>query len=89
MTQLRLHNPIGKYRHLVNQPWNLPLKVSLKTTTIAVGRPDNKQNRCRTGEECECEELRLRKGFAISCGIMGFASSSVKCNCLILEVPNS
>ena len=33
-----------------------------KGTTVAVGRPDSKLNHCRTGEECKCEELRLRKG---------------------------
>ena len=30
-------------------------------TTVTVGRPDNKQNRCRTGEEC------VSSRFAISC----------------------
>ena len=29
-------------------------------------RPDNKQNHCSTGEEYECEELHLRRGFTIS-----------------------
>ena len=33
-----------------------------------VGRPDNKQNRCRTEEECEGEELRLRGGSPLACG---------------------
>ena len=28
---------------------------------VAFGRPDYKQNRCITGEECECEELHLRR----------------------------
>ena len=31
--------------------------------TVAIGRSDNKQNRCGIGEDCECEELCL---FAIS-----------------------
>ena len=43
MTQLLLQNHIGKYCHLVNLPGTC--------TKIAVGRPDNKQNCCRTGEE--------------------------------------
>ena len=41
--------------------------------TVADGRPDNKQNRCRTGEECECH---LRRGSPIACGVMCFVSSS-------------
>ena len=40
------------------------------------GRPDNKQNHCGTGEECECDELRSRRGLPSACGVMGFASSS-------------
>ena len=44
MTQLWVQNHIGKYRHLVNCPWKWPREH----TTVAVGRPDNKQNRCRT-----------------------------------------
>ena len=36
------------------------------TIYIAVGRPDNKQNCCRTGDECECEETPLENRFAIS-----------------------
>ena len=33
---------------------------------------DNKQNCCGTGKECECGEVRLRRGLPIACG----ASSS-------------
>ena len=33
----------------------LALKVRALYYTVTVGRPDDKQNRCRTGEECECE----------------------------------
>ena len=63
--------PIGKYRYLA--PWKLPWI----STTIAVGRPDNNQNHCRTGEECECEELlHLRRGTPLACRVMCFASSS-------------
>ena len=54
--KLRSQNPIGKYRHLVNWPWN-----PREHTTVAIGRPDNMQNRCRTGGKCECEEHRLRR----------------------------
>ena len=32
-------------------------KLTLYTVTF--GRLDDKQNHCRTGEECECEKLRL------------------------------
>ena len=45
--------------------------VGSKSTTVAVGRPD-KQNRCRTEE---CEELHLRRGSPLACGVIGFASS--------------
>ena len=31
----------------------------LEYTAVAIGRPDNKQNRCRTGEECEREARGL------------------------------
>ena len=49
-----------------------------RSTTIAIGRPDNKQNCCRTGEdcECECEELHFRRGSPLACGVMCFVSSS-------------
>ena len=32
------------------------------------------QNHCRTGEEYECEELSLRRGLPLPCGVMGFAA---------------
>ena len=48
---------IGKYRHLVNL--TLELAFGSKSTTVAVGIPDKKQNICKTGEECECVELHL------------------------------
>ena len=43
---------------------------------VTVGRPDDKQNRCRTEEECECEELHLRRGFPLVYWVMYFVSSS-------------
>ena len=36
---------------------------------VTVGRPDDKQNHCRTGEEFECEKLRFR-GSPLACGVM-------------------
>ena len=50
MTQLWSHNPVGKYRHLVNY---LGTVIGSKSTTVAFGKPHNKQNCCRTGEECQ------------------------------------
>ena len=44
--------------------------IYIKSTTIAVGRPDNKQNHCGTREECECEELRFRRGSPLVCEVM-------------------
>ena len=72
MTQFWLP-PIGKYRHLA-----IDFGTSLGSkSTVAVGRPNNKQNCCKSGEECECEELRFRRGSpVIVCEVMGFASSS-------------
>ena len=65
--RMTLYNSIGKYCHLT---WNeapplfseLELRLGSKEHyhCIAVGRPDNTQNCCRTGEECE--ELCLRRG---------------------------
>ena len=49
-----------------------------KSTTVTIsGRPENKQNHCGTGEECKCEELRLRRGSSLACRAMCFASSSI------------
>ena len=36
----------------------------------------NKQNHCRTREECECKELSLRRGSPLACGVMCFVNSS-------------
>ena len=63
-----------KYHHLANWSWNSPWK----STTVAVSRSDNKQNCCGTGEECECEELCLRKSSPLACRVMLFATSSLK-----------
>ena len=47
------------------------LNLKLKSTaTIAVSRPDNKQNCRLTGKECECVEK-------LASGVMGFASASL------------
>ena len=40
----------------------LTLELALEVRALHRGRPDDKRNRSRTGEECECEELRLRRG---------------------------
>ena len=53
----------------------LALKVRAMYT-VAVGRRDDMQNRCRTGEECEDEELYLRRGSPLVCGIICFVTSS-------------
>ena len=63
MTQLQSHTPIGKVS-------------SFRALPSAIGRPDNKQNGCGTGGECECEELCLRRGSLLACRVMCFASSS-------------
>ena len=49
---------------------------NFKSTTIAIGRPDDKQNHCRNGEEFEYEELHLRKGSPFACRVMYFVNSS-------------
>ena len=72
--QLRSQNPIGKLSSFSKLTLELTYEVS---TTIVIGRPDNKQNRYRSGEECECEELRLRRGLPLyHVGYMCFVSSS-------------
>ena len=55
---------ICKYQSklILNSPW--------KSTTVTICRPDNRQNRCGTEEECECEELRLRRGLPLVCRVM-------------------
>ena len=42
------------------------------------------QNRCKTGEECECEELRFRRGSPLACRVMCFASYSLL-HCIVLN----
>ena len=64
MTHLWSHIPIGKY-HL--------LELTLEFALV-VDKPDNKQNHCGTGEECECEELR--RGPPLACVVTYFASTS-------------
>ena len=51
------------------------VRALLMYYTITVGRPDDKQSHCRTGEECECEELRFR-GSPLACGVMCSVSSN-------------
>ena len=50
--------------------------IPSKSTAVAIGRPDKKQNHCRTGER-ECEELCLRIGSPLASGVMCFVSSSL------------
>ena len=40
----------------------LTLELALEVRALHRRQPDDKRNRSRTGEECECEELRLRRG---------------------------
>ena len=47
MTQLHLHKPIGKYRHLAN--FDFGTSLGSKSTTAAVCRPDEHKNSCRLG----------------------------------------
>ena len=44
----------------------------IKSTTITISRPDNKQNHCRTAEEVN---VHLRKGSPLAHGVMCFVSS--------------
>ena len=59
------HKRMGKYPHLV-----IGTSLVSKSTTIAICRPDNKQNRWK---ECEYDELRFRRGSLLAYGVMGFA----------------
>ena len=47
--------------------WDHDLQISLRgcKSAVAVGRPDKKQYRCRTIDECEYEELHLRRGLVL------------------------
>ena len=47
----------------------LELALEVRALNITIGRPDNKQNRCRTGEEGECEELCFRRSSPLACGL--------------------
>ena len=73
---------IGKYHHLANWRWN----SAWKSTTITVGRPDNKQNYSWTGEECEGDAW---EEVCYPCGIMCFASCSCSCFFLLEHKSNS
>ena len=80
MTQLRLHNSIGKYRllvnrYLVNCPWNLSWKsVRALPSLLAEQQAESLQKWGRS----ECEELRLRRHLPLACGVMCFVSSRVQ-----------
>ena len=45
-------------------------------------RADDKQNHCRTTNECECEELCLIRGTPLACGV--FVISDFMLHILIL-----
>ena len=45
--------------------YRLALPLFSPETLSAIGRPDNKHNCCRTGEECE--EFCLRRGLNCGC----------------------
>ena len=51
----------------------MDLVLEIRASTVAVGRPDNKQNCCKLGKN---KELRFRKGSPLVCGVMGIACSS-------------
>ena len=70
MTQLWSHHLIGKYCHLL-----LDLGTGLGSKSTTMLRPDNKQNCCRTGEECECDELCLKIFLPLAYGVV-----NVLCN---------
>ena len=52
---------------------SVDLALEIRASTVAVGRPDNKQNSCKMGKN---EELRFRKGSPLVCRVMGIACSS-------------
>ena len=78
MKHLLSFNPNTKCRHLV---YDLGTSLGSKSTIVAVGRPDKNQYHCRTGEECEREELRLIRSSPLACGVMCSVSSSYTIPC--------
>ena len=58
--------------HSVNCKLRISLFNAPSWKNVAVGRPDNKQTHCGTGEVCESEELCLRRGFPLACRVMCF-----------------
>ena len=60
----------------------LTLELAGSRTTVAIGRPDNKYNCCRTGE---CEELRLRR----SLPLVAVAMMSNRNSGMSLRITNS
>ena len=61
MTQLKSHNLISKYRHLANCLWKLAVEVRVVATTVAICRPDNKQNRCGLGKNVNVRSSALEE----------------------------
>ena len=74
-------NSIGKYRYLVNRPWNLPLST--------IPSPLADQTTSRIVEECECEKLHLRRSSPLVCGVMCSVNSSFKYDFLTPEISTS
>ena len=60
------HNSFGKYRHL-DCLWNLPRNVALPLA-------DQTSRIVAELEKSECEELHLRRGSPLACGVMCFVS---------------
>ena len=65
MTQLRSRSTMGKYRHLATWHQHLPWK-----TIYRCRWQTRHHNDCGT-EECECEELRLKRG-SLACSVGAF-----------------
>ena len=55
MTKLRSHKPTGKYRHFTN------FDLGSKSTTVAVCRPDDQQNRCGLGKSVNVRSSTLEE----------------------------
>ena len=65
---------VAQFHLQVSSLSKLILELALEVVRALYRKPDNKQNRCRTGEECEWEKLEER--FLISVRVMCSVSSS-------------
>ena len=60
-------NAIGTYCHS---------KLELALEGRALFADQQQADSLQTGKECECKELRFRRGSPLACGVMGIAWSS-------------